>query len=112
MNAQTALTVVIALGGFAGTILLLILNLKVQAAMGEMRSEVAVDMSKIQVEMATLRADTANDRANTYEKIMENIARLYIPREVQETMHRVNVGRLDDLKTEIQHLGQRVSDIG
>lgn len=111
VNAQDLLTAIIAVGGFIGTIALLILNLKVQGSMSDMRGEVAVDMSRLQLEMANLRTESANDRANTYEKIMESMGRLYIPREVQNTQHQANIQRLDDLADQLKDLSARVGDI-
>jgi hypothetical protein len=112
VNAQEVLTAMIAAGGFIGTIALLVLNLSLRANMGEMRSEMAVDLGKMQVQMADLRAESASDRATAYEKIMDNMSRLYISREAQQAMHDSNVRILQDMRHEIQSLSQRVTDIG
>jgi hypothetical protein len=111
VTPQEILTAVIAAGGFIGTLALLVLNLSLRAGMGEMRSEIAVDMGKIQVQMADLRAESATDRATAYEKIMDNMSRLYISREAQQAMHDSNVRILQDMRHELQALSQRVTDI-
>ena len=111
ISAQEALTMLIALGGFLGTVALLILNLRVQAAMGEMRSAVTVDMSRLELQMEKGRTEAAQDRAALYERIMETMAKTFVNRDASDAMHRENTRRWDDLKLEVASLHQRVGDI-
>ena len=112
ISAQEILPMVIALGGFIGTIALLVLNLRVQAAMGEMRSAVTVELTRVELQMERARTEAAQDRANLYERIMETMARTFVNRDASDAMHRENSRRLDDLKLDVANLNQRVSDIG
>lgn len=111
MTLQLLFTAIIAIGGFMGTIALLVLNLRVNGAMGELRTEVTAEMGKLQVEMANMRADTANDRANAFERVTENMSRMYLSRETQLAMHEANGKRLDNIENELKLLAVRVGDI-
>lgn len=118
MNAQEILTAIISIGGALGTIALMILNLRVQTAMAEMRTEFAKDMAGLQSELAQIRIDSANeraqaanDRASTYQSLMDSISRMYVPREAQAEMHRANLQRLEDLSHQVRELATKVGDI-
>lgn len=100
LSVQEALTLVIALGGFLGTIALLILNLRVQGAMALLR-----------LEMANMRTDAAVDRANFYEKVMDTMSRSFVSRDAWDTAHVANTRRLDGMDTKLDRIDQRVSDI-
>ena len=107
MTITEILTVVIAVGGCVSSLALLVLNLRVQTAMAELR-----------VDVANFRTESATDRADLYQKIMENMARFYISREVQEAMHKANLARLDaqdrrlqEIDEDVKALAQKVGDI-
>jgi hypothetical protein len=100
LSVQEALTLVIALGGFLGTIALLVLNLRVQGAMALLR-----------LEMANMRTDAAVDRANFYEKVMDTMSRSFVSRDAWDTAHVANTRRLDGMDTKLDRIDQRVSDI-
>lgn len=110
VSTQEILTFIIAIGGFIGTIALLILNLKSQASMAEMKGIVASDMGKLALQMAQMRTEAAQDRANLYEKIMDTMARTFVNRDASDAMHRENTRRLDDLKQNIEDLRERFND--
>lgn len=112
VSAQELLTFIIAIGGFLGTIALLILNLRVGAAMSEMKSAVSADMGRLELQMAHMRTEAAEDRSKLYEKIMETMAKTFVNRDASDAMHRENTNRMDHLKEQLAVLSQRVSDIG
>lgn len=100
-NLQEVLTLVIACGGFVGTVALLILNLKVQGAMAELRLDVANG-----------RTEAARDRAELYEKIMDTMRSTFVSREASDERHQANIKRLDSIDENLRTLSQRVTDIG
>ena len=112
VSSQELLTFIIAIGGFIGTIALLILNLRVQAAMNEMKAVVSTDMGRLELQMAHMRTEAATDRASLYQQIMETMARTFVNRDASDAMHRENTRRMDELKEQIAVLSQRVADIG
>lgn len=110
-NSQELLTFIIAVGGFLGTILLLVLNLKVGWAMQAMKAEMAHDLGKIEIQVANLRTEAANNKADLYQRVMDNVGRMYAARETQETMHRANTQRLDSIEDDVKALAQKIGDI-
>lgn len=108
LSGQEIVTLIIALGGFLGTIALVILNLRVNGAMSELRSAVTEDMKNIELQMAHMRTEAAEDRSMLYEKIMETMAKTFVNRDASDAMHRENSRRLDDLKEDLENLSQKV----
>lgn len=110
---------IIAAGGCVGTALLLILNLRVQAALGEIRTEaaksaggMAIDLKNVELQMAHLRTEAAEDRARLYEKIMNNMDRTFMNKDAGLEMHKQNTIRLDSIDRTLTELSKRVDDIG
>lgn len=109
VSAQEIVTFLIAVGGFLGTLLLLILNLKVSAAINSLRVTVTFDMKNVEIQMAHMRTEAAQDRANLYERIMENMTRTFVNRDASDAMHKANIQRLDSLEENLRMLSERVA---
>jgi hypothetical protein len=98
---QEWLTVIIAGGGAIGTLLLLIVNLKVQSSVAD-----------VKLDVANMRTEAARDRASFYEKIMETMRSTFVSRDAWDTAHVANSKRLDGIDSKLDRIDQRVSDIG
>jgi hypothetical protein len=129
MNTQEWLTLCIAVGGFLGTIALLILNTKVSAAMSKLETHVTSQLSHIQLslelkvkgvelEVQKLRTEAAEDRGKLYERVIDQMTKGFLSRETVMSMHKENEIRLEavdkritDLTGMIRELQQRIMDI-
>jgi hypothetical protein len=98
---QAWLTVIIAAGGALGTLLLLIVNLKVGQA-----------VSDVKVDVANMRAETAHDRAEFYRQLMDTMSKTFVSRDAWQTAHDANLRRFDGVDETLHRIDQRIADIG
>jgi hypothetical protein len=99
-GVQEWLTVIIAGGGAIGPLLLLLLNLKVQAAVAD-----------VKLDVANMRTEAARDRAEFYREIMDTMTRTFVSRDAWDTAHGANTKRLDGMDSKLDRIDQRISDI-
>jgi hypothetical protein len=104
--------------GFVGTIALLILNLKVQSSVDQMRAEfltdlskaelrIAKDVSELELQVAQARIETLKEHAALREQIMGDV----VSKNESHVQHQANTERLATLEQNLKALVQRVSDI-
>lgn len=121
MNISAEAWVALVLGalGFLGTTGTLIMNLSIRSAMraGDLKIEQAVSVSRaeaareaaeLKVEMANLRTKVAEGQAGMYEKIMDNLQRTYMNRDVSQSMHAANTQRLDQIEKRLVSIEERL----
>lgn len=112
MTLAEVLGIIITVGGGIATTALFILNLKVGWAMQAMKAEMARDLGKIELQVANLRTESAITAGGLYERIMENLSKVYATRDAQEAMHKANTARLDAIEEDMRQLTTKVGDIG
>lgn len=103
-----------------GTMAVLVLNLKVSAAIANLRSDttatisslksdVARDLGHIELEVAKSRTDAANDRAAFEDKILTKMTNMFANRETSEIMHRSNTTRLEAIERRLETIDARLA---
>jgi hypothetical protein len=99
--------IVIAATGGVGTLALLILNLKVQGSMNEIRLEI----STVRLEVANFRTESVREHSALRIEVLNNINSNVMPRVEAEKMHDENRDWLERIEGDLKALTQRVGDI-
>jgi len=102
------LTAVMALVGFASSVALLILNLKVSSAVAGVRIEIA----NLRVEHQKEAADHYREVMSSMTTLVQTLSQTFANREAFEEKHKANLQRLESIDHKLMALAQQVQDIG
>jgi hypothetical protein len=108
LTTGDVIAIILAFLGAVGTVLMLIMNLRVSGAMHEMRSGFTIELGKVQLEMAKMRADFAIDHAGLYKSIMDNLGTAYVNRNESMAMHTSNTKRLELIESQLIRIEERL----
>jgi hypothetical protein len=108
LTTGDVIAIILAFLGAAGTVLMLIMNLRVNGSMSEMRAGFTIELGKVQLEMAKMRVDFAMDHAGLYKSIMDNLGNAYINRNESLTMHHSNTKRLELIEAQLVRMEERL----
>ncbi len=119
----------IAAASCVGTILLLILNLKVSGAMSDLKTDLQevrtefssqlsdakqsfqLELKSVELSVEKLRGDLYQEHTKLYAQVMDKSNTQYMNRELSLEMHTANMKRFEDIGKRIDDLTTRVGDI-
>jgi hypothetical protein len=108
LTTGDVIAIILAFLGAAGTVLMLIMNLRVNGSMSEMQARFTIELGKVQLEMAKMRADFAIDHAGLYKSIMDNLGSAYVNRNESLAMHTSNTKRLELIESQLIRIEERL----
>lgn len=111
LSAPELISVIIALFGFVGTVVMLVINLSIRASINALKTSFLVDIARVELALANLRTDVAKEATNgarelasLYKQITENVGINYMNRKESEAMHSANLRRLDNIEAELRDI--------
>lgn len=126
-SVSDIIALVLAFLGLVGTTSVLVMNLKVTAAIQTQeantekkfaalelqiersRSETARDHAQVKLDIANLRTKLAEDQNTLLSSLMRDVQGTFMNRQVSEGMHAENTRRLDELAVRLDRIEEKIN---